>query len=84
MKHSFLILTTLAFFCCTSCSQKTNNNTETSIRARADSIVGTRMDQISQASMEDLEQRKTIEVKAKADSIVAARMHPVKDTLKKH
>jgi len=42
------------------------------------------MDQISQASMEDLEQRKTIEVKAKADSIVAARMHPVKDTLKKH
>ena len=54
--------------------QKENNNDETSIHARADSIVGTRMQEINQRAMDDLEKRMTIEVKAKADSIVAVRM----------
>ena len=54
-----------------SCNHKENNNDETSIHARADSIVGMRMMEINQQSMEDLEKRMAIEVKAKADSIVA-------------
>lgn len=54
------------------CNQGSEQN-DSAIDAKVDSIVGTRMEEISRKSMEDLDQRMTIEVKAKADSIIAAR-----------
>jgi hypothetical protein len=55
-----------------SCNDKVEQ-TDSSVDAKVDSIVGTRMEEINRRAMEDLDQRMTIEVKAKADSIVAAR-----------
>ncbi len=72
MKNRFFAAIT-ALFLFASCSQKENNNTETSIHARADSAIGVQMQEINQRAMDDLEKRMAIEVKAKADSIVAAR-----------
>lgn len=69
MKFSFLPVLFFAITM-TSCSQKVNNNDETTIHARADSVVGVRMMETNQQAMEDLEKRMAIEVKAKADSIV--------------
>lgn len=71
-KNIFLpCLTILCLF--SACAQKDTNNDQTSIHARADSAVGSRMEEINQEAMESLEQRIAVEVKAKADSIVAAR-----------
>jgi hypothetical protein len=55
-----------------SCNNK-NEQTDSFVHAKVDSIVGTRMEEINRKAMEDLDQRMTIEVKAKADSIIAAR-----------
>lgn len=68
----------LVLACCSGCGNKEDNNNENSISARADSIVGLRMQEINRQAMDDLEQRIAIEVKAKADSIVAARKNPGK------
>lgn len=73
MKYSLLTGLILLAACTTGCGEKDDNNNETSITARADSIVGIRMEEINRQAMEDLEKRIAIEVKAKADSIVAAR-----------
>ena len=43
------------------------------INAKADSIVGTRLDELNQQANEDLDRRMAIEVKPKADSMVEAR-----------
>ena len=47
--------------------------TESMMHAKTDSIVGVKMQELNQQSMEDLDHRMAIEVKAKADSIVAAK-----------
>ena len=64
------------------CSSKKETFNESTIDARADSIVGIKMEELNKQSMEDLDQRMAIEVKAKADSIVAARTGKI-DTTKK-
>ncbi|MEO6833977.1 MAG: hypothetical protein ABI378_14925 [Chitinophagaceae bacterium] len=56
-----------------SCNNKTEQHNDSYIRAKVDSIVGSRLQEMNAKSMEDLDQRMTIEVKAKADSIIAAR-----------
>lgn len=71
MKNLIPILT-LAF-AISACTTKTEQHSDSYIRAKVDSIVGTRLQEMNAKSMEDLDQRMTIEVKAKADSIIAAR-----------
>ena len=73
-----LPLTILSLLFC-ACSEKTEHS-DSFIDAKVDSIVGTRMEEINRAAMEDLDQRMTIEVKAKADSIIAARRAAASDT----
>lgn len=46
---------------------------DAAIQAKADSIVGARLEELNQQATEDLDRRLSIEVKPKADSIVAAR-----------
>ncbi|MCB9047062.1 MAG: hypothetical protein H6550_13090 [Chitinophagales bacterium] len=55
-----------------------NNNApapmdDNAIQAKADSIVGTKLDELNKMATEDLDRRAAIEVKPMADSIVAAR-----------
>jgi hypothetical protein len=57
--------------------------TQSEIEAKTDSLVGIKMQDLTQQSMADLEARIAIEVKAKADSIVAARTGK-SDTTRKH
>lgn len=45
---------------------------ESTINAKVDSTVGTKLDELNQQATEDLDRRIAIEVKPKADSIVAA------------
>ena len=45
---------------------------DATIQAKADSIVGTKLEELNQQATEDLDRRMAIEVKPKADSIVAA------------
>jgi hypothetical protein len=47
--------------------------TENEMQAKADSTVGTKLDELNMQASEDLDRRIAIEVKPKADSIVAAR-----------
>lgn len=42
------------------------------INAKVDSIVGEKLDELSEEAQQDLDRRMAIEVKPKADSIVAA------------
>ncbi len=53
--------------------QRPEVHDETWIHAQVDSIVGTRMEEINQRAMEDLDHRMAIVVKQKTDSIIAAR-----------
>ncbi len=46
---------------------------ENAIQAKADSIVGTRLEDLNAQATEDLDRRMAIEVKPMADSIIAAR-----------
>lgn len=43
------------------------------IQAKADSVVGTKLDELNAQASEDLDRRSAIEVKPMADSIIAAR-----------
>lgn len=56
-----------------SCNTKTEQHSDSYIHSKVDSIVGSRLQEMNAKSMEDLDQRMTIEVKAKADSIIASR-----------
>lgn len=56
-----------------SCQPKAEVHDEAWRKAQIDSIVGSRMEEINQRAMEDLDQRMSIVVKQKADSILAAR-----------
>jgi high-affinity K+ transport system ATPase subunit B len=55
-----------------SCASKTKNMTESEIKAKADSLVGIRIEELNRQAIEDFDRRKSIEVKIKADSIVQA------------
>jgi hypothetical protein len=55
-----------------SCTTKEKAMSDTEKQAKVDSIVGTRLEELSTAATEDFDRRKTIEVKQKADSIVEA------------
>ncbi len=61
-------LTVLLF----SCDSKQKAITESEKKAKVDSLVGTKLDEINRQAMDDRDRRISIEVKAKADSIVAA------------
>ncbi|PZF74779.1 hypothetical protein [Taibaiella soli] len=76
MKKSFLALL-FAPFLLTACSDKQKELSETEVKAKVDSLVGVKMEELNRQSMEDLDRRLSIEVKAKADSILAARMNRV-------
>jgi len=83
MKRSFLALLLVPFLLA-ACSDKQKELSETEIKAKVDSLVGAKMEELNRQSMEDLDRRLSIEVKAKADSIVQARMnHTPKDTAAK-
>lgn len=73
---NFLFLVLCGVVLLAACGEKkNNNNTETSIHARADSTFGALIMDINQRAIDDLEKRITIEVKAKADSIVEQRLY---------
>lgn len=83
MKKSFLALLLVPFLLA-ACSDKQKELSETEIKAKVDSLVGVKMEELNRQSMEDLDRRLSIEVKAKADSILQARMnHTSKDTAAK-
>lgn len=79
MKKSFLALLLVPFLLA-ACSDKQKELSETEVKAKVDSLVGVKMEELNRQSMEDLDRRLSIEVKAKADSIVQARMSHPKDT----
>jgi hypothetical protein len=56
-----------------SCSDRKKELTQTEIKAKVDSLVGVKLQDLARQSAEDLDRRMSIEIKAKADSIVAAR-----------
>ena len=56
----------------TACQEKQKTLTPKEIKAKADSIIGTRVEYLNKQAAEDLDRRSAIEVKAKADSIVDA------------
>jgi hypothetical protein len=53
-------------------TQEGKKMSQNEINAKVDSIVGTRIEELNNQAMEDLDRRMSIEVKAKADSIVQA------------
>lgn len=65
-----------------SCQKPQRELTKREIKAKADSILSTRMGELNTAASEDLDRRQSIEVKGKADSIVDAyiKAHPVTPT----
>lgn len=69
MKKSLLIIA-CAVTGLISCESKQPVMTESEKNAKVDSIVGVKIEELNQQSMEDFDRRKTIEVKAKADSLV--------------
>lgn len=84
MKNLLLFAGT-ALLCLNSCQGPAlTPMTENEKKAKADSIIGTKIQDLMVQSMEDLDRRKSIEVKAKADSIVAAYQKSLQpDTTKK-
>lgn len=52
------------------CQEKQKTLTPKEIKAKADSIIATRVEYLNKQAAEDLDRRSAIEVKAKADSIV--------------
>lgn len=54
------------------CQEKQRTLTTKEIKAKADSIIATRVDYLNKQAAEDLDRRSSIEVKAIADSIVEA------------
>lgn len=73
MKRKISIMSVVLLAALASCSkEKEKQMTQSEINAKVDSIIGTRIDELNQQAMEDLDRRKSIEVKAKTDSIVDA------------
>lgn len=60
------------------CSEKKATWSQSEVNAKIDSMVGERLSGLSERSMEDLNNRMSIEVKVKVDSILAeeAKLHP--------
>lgn len=67
-------LAIVALVCFSACESKKTAMSKSEIKAKVDSMVAVKLDEISQQASEDLDRRKSIEVKAKADSIVEAYM----------
>ncbi len=68
MLPAFLLLLGLS-----ACGEKVKVHDEAWQKRQVDSIVGSRMEEINERAMEDLDQRMSIVVKQKVDSILAAR-----------
>lgn len=69
MKYN-LALIALAIAGTTACKNKTQAISQSEMKARVDSLVAIKMQEINIQAMEDLDRRMAIEVKAKADSLV--------------
>jgi len=69
-----LVTLLAAAFILASCKDRQRALTETQIKAKVDSLVGIKVQELATQSAEDLDRRMSIEVKAKADSIVQARL----------
>lgn len=61
-----------ATFLFASCAEQKPGMTDNEMKAKADSIVGSKQPELLQQADEDLQNRAAAEVKAKADSIVTA------------
>lgn len=72
MKPVLKLILMMAIAAFASCKQKERIMSKAEIKAKADSLIGIRLDELNKQAMEDLEKRQTIEVKTKADSIVEA------------
>ncbi len=68
------ILATVLLFTAalSACQEKKQKMSDSEIKAKVDSIVGVRVEEINKQSMDDLDKRMSIEVKTKTDSIVDA------------
>lgn len=72
MKKILFPLTLSIVFFAACNNEQGGGMTDNEIQAKADSVVGTKIEQLNQEAMDDLDKRMPIEVKQKADSIVAA------------
>lgn len=77
-----VLLPALLFLSLAACQPEPEVHDEAWMKARVDSIVGSRMEEINRQAEEDLDQRKSIVVRQKVDSIIAARQAAADTTRK--
>jgi hypothetical protein len=73
MRNLFLVFSVMLLILIASCQANKRTIKESERDAMIDSLVGIRMEEVSQQAMEDLDRRRSIEIKAKADSIITAK-----------
>lgn len=78
------ILLPLTLLLAVTACQKPETHDETWKQQQIDSLLGTRMQEINERAMEDLDQRMSIVVKQKTDSILNARKAAAPDTTQPH
>ncbi len=69
MKHRLAFIT-LVLAGMVSCKNKTEAISRSQMKAKVDSLVAIKLQEINAQAMEDLDRRMAIEVKAKTDSLV--------------
>jgi hypothetical protein len=69
MKYKLAIIA-LVIASTTACKNKTEAISRSQMKAKTDSLVAVKMQEINAQAMEDLDRRMSIEVKAKTDSLV--------------
>ncbi len=70
MKYRLALITLVLATSIVSCKNKTEAISRSQMKAKVDSLVGIKMQEINTQAMEDLDRRMAIEVKAKTDSLV--------------